>query len=239
MSDALVLLSGGMDSATALAQAMHENPNDNVSAISFKYGSRHQQAELAAACKVADHYDLLHHFIVVMPDIFHGSGSALMGESDVPNEEYHDPEKETPSVTVVPFRNANLISAAVAIAEAQHIGLVYIAVHATDAKGFAYPDCTPEFIGAMAAAVYVGTHRKVRLVSPFQWMSKSETVTRAHSLFVPLQLTWSCYRGGSKACGQCPTCIERIKAFIDAKLIDPIPYEIPVQYPLGCEPWMT
>jgi len=236
---AVVLLSGGMDSAVALAQAIEDGSSQTL-ALSIEYGSRHQVKEIAAARMIAAHYRKrvsLRHMVVQLPNLFDGSGSSLMGESEIPAEEYHDPEKESPSSTVVPFRNAMLISAATAIAASNGFDRVYVAVHMSDASGFAYPDCTPEFMGPMSSAVYTGTHREVRLVVPFQWMAKYQIVKRGADFEVPFNLTWSCYRGGRIQCGQCPTCLERIKAFRDARFIDPVSYAVPVQWSLECKPY--
>jgi 7-cyano-7-deazaguanine synthase len=223
MASKLVLLSGGLDSATALALALSQG--SHVAALSIQYGSVHSDAEGKAAHAVAGFYDLPLEILTLPTSIFRGGNSALLGESNIPNEEYHDPEKETPSATVVPFRNANFIAAAVAQAEARGFEEVWMAVHATDHGGWAYPDCSPEFIGAMAAAVYIGTLRKVRLVAPFINMSKGDIVKVGTQLNVPYHLTWSCYRGGDLACGECPTCLERLKAFRDAGVEDPIKYQ--------------
>jgi 7-cyano-7-deazaguanine synthase len=242
--NAVVLLSGGMDSTTALAQAVVDGAV-NIVAVSFQYGSRHQLQELASAERVVKYYNrfgfCIERVVVIIPHhIFVGSGSSLIGESDIPDEEYHDPEKETPSSTVVPFRNANMISIATTVAESRGYDKVYVGVHATDAQGFAYPDCTPEFMGAMSAAIYVGTHHKVRLVTPFQWMDKSDIVTLAAKLLAPLHLTWSCYRGGEKQCGHCPTCRERLHAFSEAGFIDPVAYEHGEhQMIMMLKPWPT
>lgn len=227
---ALVLLSGGMDSTTALAKALSTFGMEAVEAISVQYGSVHQNAESAAAEVIASYYEVHRRVLYIDPDVFNQGNSALMGKSAIPDEEYHDIETETPSATVVPFRNANFISQAVAVAEGAGYDQVWIANHATDSAGFAYPDCTPEFMGAMAAAVYIGTLRKVRLVTPFQQMSKAEIVGVAADLEAPLHLTWSCYRGAEVACGQCPTCLERIRAFAVAGYVDPINYAIPVAW---------
>jgi len=220
--DNLVLLSGGMDSATALGLAMKDSPN--TMAVSIRYGSVHSDSEAKAALAVANWYGLGLHEVCLPHSIFRGGQSSLLGESEIPTEEYHDPEKETPSSTVVPFRNALFISVAVAMAEAQGCARVWLAVHATDHLGFAYPDCSPEFIGSMLSATYIGTHRKVRLITPFLWISKAQIVRLGMELRVPYQLTWSCYRGGDSSCGECPTCLERKKAFAEACYFDPIPY---------------
>jgi len=218
----IVLLSGGMDSATALALAI-EGATDVV-ALSVQYGSVHEEAEGNAAAWVAAFYHVPLMSIRLPPGLFTGGNSALLGEQSIPSEEYHDITKETPSVTVVPFRNANLISVAVAQAEAHAFDEVWVAVHATDHHGWAYPDCSPEFMGAMSAAVYIGTMRKVRLVTPFIWDTKADIVRKGVKLGVPYNLTWSCYRGGEVACGECPTCIERLRAFAEAGVEDPIRY---------------
>lgn len=227
----LVLFSGGLDSTTALAVAREDCTE--VLALSIMYGSVHSSKEMTAAQRIVQYYKDKHEpgrvleqeFVSLPAIIFQGSGSALLGESEIPNEEYHPIETETPSATVVPYRNGLFIAMAVALAAARSIDQVYIANHATDAQGFAYPDCTPEFVGASMAAAYIGTHRKVRLVTPFQWMSKSGIVEIGFSMHAPYHLTWSCYRGGEKACGRCPTCKERLAAFRINGLKDPIEYE--------------
>ena len=219
----VVLFSGGLDSSTALAMASKRN--DHVLAVSVRYGAVHQVSEIAASVAIAAHYGVEHRIITFPPNIFTGGDSALLGEAPIPTEEYHDPTKESPSATIVPFRNANLISMATAIAEAAGGGSVWVATHATDAGGWAYLDCSPEFIGAMTAAVYIGTLRKVNLIAPFNNMTKAQIVEAGMKLHVPFHLTWSCYRGWSLHCGTCPTCRERHKAFVEANYSDPTIYQ--------------
>lgn len=218
----IVLVSGGMDSAVALASA--SLTSEEVLALSIRYGSTHQQSEMAAAVALADYYEVDHEVLDLPNSIFRGGSSALLGEVPIPAEEYHDIEKESPSQTVVPFRNAILISSAVAQAEARGYDYVWAAMHATDHGGWAYPDCSPEFVGAMASAVYVGTLRKVRLYTPFLFATKADIVVLGDSLDVPFDLTYSCYRGGNIHCGECPTCLERRKAFDTAGMEDPTEY---------------
>ena len=93
-----------------------------------------------------------------------------------------------------------------------------------------YPDCTPEFIGAMAAAVYVGTYHKVRLLTPLQWMDKKEVVLTGMHLEAPYELTWSCYNGAEVACGVCPTCRSRRESFALNGYKDPVPYADEIPY---------
>jgi len=237
MTKRLVLVSGGMDSATALAIAAQDVSAEDLAAISFRYGSRHENAEIGASMNVARYYCNNHSVIPISTQIFEGSGSALIGESAVPNEEYHDPRTETPSVTIVPFRNAIFMSIAVAVAESRGFDEVWIGTHGTDSLGWAYPDCSPEFTGAFSAAAYIGTLHKVRIIAPFMCMTKSEVVTTAYKFHAPLQDTWSCYRGGNMQCGECPTCLERIKAFQDAGFIDPVKYIVEPKWVAGLRMW--
>jgi 7-cyano-7-deazaguanine synthase len=102
--------------------------------------------------------------------------------------------------------------------------VVAFGAHAEDAHNWAYPDCTPEFIGPFGAAVFIGTYQKVRLVAPLMLMNKCEIVELGVRLNAPLAKTWSCYRGGEKHCGTCPTCRARKQAFRDAGEPDPTVY---------------
>lgn len=231
---AVVLLSGGMDSATAMAQARADGCGELVG-VSIRYGSTHQDAETQAAINVAKWFCALHR-IIDTPNLYAGAGSALMGEGEMPHMTYAEIDKQRgPSPTVVPFRNANFISIATTIAIVEGAQYVYMGAHGEDAHNFAYPDCTPEFLGAMANAIYVGTYHEVRLQFPLIWMSKADVCSRALELNAPLHLTWSCYDPidyGSAMpreqrwvqCGRCPTCVERIEAFRKNGIIDPVPY---------------
>ena len=233
MTKALVLLSGGIDSTTLLAKAIEEN--DEVEAISFKYGATHEAQEVAAAFAVALYYQVAAAAIDLPSSIFSGGDSALLGEAEMPEVSYETLDEGGPSPTVVPFRNAVLLSMATALAAARGFDFVYTGNHASDWGGWAYPDCSPEFLGPFSAAVYVGTYHKVRLRAPFQWMTKAEIVRLAAELRVPLKLTWSCYdpqieHASSpkiiiyRHCGVCPTCFERKKAFKDSGVSDPTEY---------------
>lgn len=219
----LVLLSGGLDSCVAATLATQTS--DEVHAISYRYGSLHETQETRAARAIAEHLELATHLVVNLPDVFGGAGSALMGEGAMPAESYEQlSERQGPSPTYVPFRNANLISLAVARAMVIDAQEVWGGAHAEDAHNWAYPDCTPEFNGAMAAAVYIGSYQAVRLVYPFQAFTKDEIVRRGIELDAPLALTWSCYAPvGDPAvpCGECPTCVARAHAFELVGVPDP------------------
>lgn len=224
----VVLLSGGVDSSVVLGMVDGETDlEDDILCLSFSYGQRHQ-GEVVAGAEVAAFYQVIHKVIHLnLP----GGDSVLMNHSaDMPQMTYEELERsEGVSPTYVPFRNANLISRAVA--EALDVGAerVWVGVHAEDARGWAYPDCTPEFIGAMQNAVYVGTYHKVRLLAPLQYLLKHEIVKVGLDLEVPFKLTRSCYEMGNTACGKCPTCVARLEAFRRNGATDPIPYEIGVR----------
>lgn len=222
MPKAVVLTSGGLDSATCLALASKEN---RVIAVNFNYGQKHQ-AEREAAKKLVDFYKVSELVEIQMPDIFRGAGSTLT-DKDKPNPEVTYAEiRDTFGVspTYVPYRNGNLLSAATAVAMVKEADSVWFGAHAEDARNWAYPDCTPEFIGAMANAIYIGTYYKVRLVTPVMWMMKKDIVRLGHELRVPFEITHSCYNNACPACGTCPTCVERKEAFRVNGLVDPIPY---------------
>ena len=241
---AIVCLSGGIDSTVALALALMQC--DEVIAVSFNYDSLHNDVENSASCAIADHYSIPWRNIY-LPSVFKGH-SAIMRDTDIPmpHLSYEElSQQQGPSPTVVPFRNGVFLSVAAAIAAAGEADLIYIGVHASDAHNFAYPDCTPEFIGAMMNAVYVGTYHKVRLVAPLQYMTKGEVIELGSFLDIPFDLTWSCYnpvvvKGSADssvgigpdflACGECPTCIERIQAFKDEGFTDPAAYAIEINW---------
>lgn len=225
----VVLLSGGLDSSTALALCTHGG--DDIYTISFRYGSRHEQCEIEAAEEIRKYYDVSGYAeIHLQEELFHMG--ALTADDMMPHQTYAElKEAQGPSPTYVPFRNGNLISQAVAYAMVVEADRVVIGAHAEDAHNFAYPDCTPEFIGAMAAAVYIGTYHKVRLEAPFQYLSKRQIVELGMTLAVPYEHTWSCYDPVYDedlkqhiACGKCPTCVGRREAFALAGAHDPVPY---------------
>lgn len=221
---AVVSLSGGMDSATALAHAVALYGSRNVYAIGFNYGQRHK-SELTKAALVAEHYNVPFQ-IIDLPRIFAGAGSSLMGDQSVEIiGSYEDLAARFGSQpTVVPNRNMNFIAQAVTFALTHNVGHVIMGAHAGDAANYHYPDCRPAFNGAMAAAIEVATEGAVQLDVPFNWMSKGQVVEEAFRLKAPLHLTQSCYNGQDPACGHCATCYERVNAFCEAGFIDPIPY---------------
>jgi len=219
MSNALVLLSGGIDSTTALALAMERGDHENVLAIIFNYGQRHK-AEVDAAVKIADNYGIVHR----IERIPVGHGGVLMDHhAKMPHMTYEEiAESEGPSPTYVPFRNACFLSHATSNALELGCDTLYAGMHGEDAHNWAYPDCTPEFIGAMQNAIYIGSYFKVRLVCPFTYLTKAEVIAVGMEYDAPYHLTVSCYEGTTPPCEKCPTCIARAQAFKDAGFEDPI-----------------
>jgi len=223
----LVLLSGGMDSVVLATLKMLKYGAENVSAVSFNYQQRHRK-ELKSAAAVVQELGLKEHTILTIPPtILDGSDSVLIDTGATMPQMTYQQIAETPGVspTYVPFRNAMFLSMATALALKNGIDEVAIATHAEDARNWAYPDCTPEFNGAMTNAIYVGSYFKVRLSTPFQWIMKSEIVKIGLEIRSPFDLSWSCYEGREYACGKCPTCVERLAAFDANRAEDPLEYE--------------
>ncbi|NPB05203.1 MAG: 7-cyano-7-deazaguanine synthase QueC [Aquificae bacterium] len=206
----LVLLSGGMDSATLLWLAKREF--DEVYAISFDYGQRHR-VELKYAEELAKLAGVKEHFVVEVPHYRSIKGSALIDESvEVPSGEY--PQNEPP-ITTVPMRNLTFLAIAAGFADAYEIPVIGIGVHALDAP---YPDCRPEFVAAAEAAINAGstfvakTKNRLQVYAPFLGMTKADIAKLGMELGVPFEKTYSCYRGTEPPCGECPTCLQREEA---------------------------
>lgn len=229
---ATVVLSGGLDSAVCLGIAMRMHKE--VNCVSFYYGQTHSLAESEAALRVTDHYNVFLKYISLPVEMFTGTGSTIIAANrlDQPKMTYEEIQASYGvSPTYVPFRNGTLLAAASVYALKSDSQFLYAGMHSEDARNWAYPDCTPEFLGSMANAIFIGTYYKVRLVTPLQWMTKAEIVGKGFELGVPLEMTYSCYAGGDKQCGTCPTCVGRIEAFKANNLIDRAPYAIDVYWP--------
>lgn len=216
---AIVLHSGGIDSTTCLYMAVRAFGRENVVGLSVHYGQRHEK-ELDHALKICELLGVEHH-IVKMTDL--PQSMLTNPDAQVPSASYEE-LGEGVSPTYVPFRNGNLLSHVAAIAQAQGVSAIYFGAHAEDAHNWAYPDCTPEFIGAMANAIYIGTYHQVRLVTPLEWLTKAEIIRIGNALNIPWSLTWSCYKGEPLHCGVCPTCRARQGGFRAADTLDPTSY---------------
>lgn len=223
---AVVLLSGGIDSSTVLGFAIRDVGFGNVTAISVDYGQRHVK-ELEQAKKVAA-YMLVAHEVFKYPAM--QKGGLTDHQADIPNVDYKDIVGVSP--TYVPFRNGTFLSLMAGIMASRlqegETGAIYFGAHAEDAAGDAYPDCRMDFVGAMAAAIYIGTYHKVQVRAPIISMYKDEIVQAGQKLGIPWDLTWSCYKGESLHCGICPTCRARQNGFRKAGIPDPTQYaEVP------------
>ena len=221
----MVLLSGGVDSATCLAKAVRKYGSENVIALSISYGQKHKR-EIEASDKIAKFYGA-EHIYMDLTDIFRYSGCSLLShsEDEIPKESYDEQLKKTdggPVSTYVPFRNGLFLSSAAAMAISNGCSVILYGAHADDAAGSAYPDCSEAFVNAMAAAVYEGSGKTLRLEAPFVKVSKTEVVREGLELGVPYELSWSCYEGGDKPCGRCGTCIDRAEAFRKNGVKDPL-----------------
>lgn len=205
----LVLLSGGVDSSTALALALSQDPQ--VEAISFSYNQKHKELELEAARKIAAFYKVPHQILEVS-SVFSGSKSSLNAGNDI-EVSTGDYAIQTEANTEVEFRNGIFISILTGIAMQKGASEIYFGAHLDD-SGVIYPDCSPEFIEAMNQAVQLGSGGKVRLTAPFGQVKKKDIVAKGVELGVPYELTYSCYNGVYPPCGKCGTCIDRNKAFL-------------------------
>ena len=196
----IVLFSGGYDSTVLLADRVDYGKR-KIIAVSFDYGQTHRAKELAAARKIAKHYGVEHRIVgmssVLLP-------SALTGAIDIP-----ETHAEQPDATTVPARNMIFISIAAGIAEAEGADQILIGSNANDWNG--YVDCRPEFVDAMAKAVMLGTQNNVLLIAPYKNLSKKTISDIAKELEVPVEWSWSCYRGGDEPCNNCGACEERNK----------------------------
>lgn len=222
---ALVLCSGGVDSTTLLAMAVGKYGAENVYALSISYGQRHER-EIDSARKVADHYGVEQRFLD-LASIFADSNCSLLSHSDeeIPEESYAEQLAENGGGTVstyVPFRNGLFLSSAASMALSLGCSVLYYGAHSDDWAGSAYPDCSPAFVAAMNEAIVQGTGGELRLEAPFVRFSKADIVRQGLALGVPYELTWSCYEGGDVPCGVCATCIDRVRAFEENGVVDPL-----------------
>jgi 7-cyano-7-deazaguanine synthase len=225
-SQAVVLLSGGMDSCVSAAIARERLGAGNIAALHASYGQRTQERERRAFEEIADFYEIRERLVVQLDHFRAIGGSALTDRTiAVPEGELSGaaPHGNIP-VTYVPFRNAHFLSVAVSWAEAIGAESVYIGAVAEDSSG--YPDCRPEYYRAFQEVVRAGTRpeTKIEIVTPVITLKKNEIIRRGVELDAPLHLTWSCYQSEDAACGACDSCLLRLRAFAEAGVPDPIPY---------------
>ncbi len=213
MDQAVILLSGGLDSSTLLHYVRRTLGCRQLHALTFRYGQKHaREIECAAwqarAAAVAEHRVL---DLPLLGEIAAGASALTDVRLPVPDLAALSPEQREQPPTYVPNRNMILLSLAAAYAEAQGIADVFYGAQAQDSYG--YWDCTPEFLERMNAALALNRRPAVRLHAPFIRMRKGEILALGRELGVDYARTWSCYRGLERECGACPACVERRAAF--------------------------
>lgn len=208
----LLVLSGGMDSVTML----YDYRDSIAAAVTFQYGSNHNQREARCARINCERLGIewIEIDLSFMAKYF--ESSLLQGADAIPEGNYDD---ENMRSTVVPFRNGIMLAVAAGLAESRHLDGVMIANHSGDHA--IYPDCRPEFIRSMGAAIADGTYEHLKLFAPYTDMTKGEIAVRGKELGVDYSLTYSCYKGGEHHCGKCGTCVERAEALRFAGIMLP------------------
>lgn len=205
-----------MDSVTML----HEYKEQIALAVSFDYGSKHNEREISFARLHCQRLAIEH---LVIPLSFmeqYFTSSLLKGGADIPEGHYADDNMKS---TVVPFRNGIMLSIAAGLAESRHLRHVMMANHSGDHA--IYPDCRLQFVDAISAAISAGTYEHLTVLAPYTDISKTAIAQRGKALGIDYSETWSCYKGGERHCGKCGTCIERKEALRDAGIIDTTDYE--------------
>ena len=215
---ALVVCSGGLDSVTLAYKVAHEGTLTSL--LSFDYGQRHSK-EIDFAAQCAKQLNVAHIVIDLSQVGAQLTGSALTDDIDIPDGHYAE---DSMKVTVVPNRNAIMMTIAFGLATSQGANAVAMAVHGGD--HFIYPDCRPEFIESFATMQKHALDglADIELYTPFLHTDKTEIARQAHQYNVPIDKTWSCYKGTELHCGRCGTCVERIEAFHLAGVQDPTEY---------------
>ena len=214
---AVVLLSGGMDSVAVLYDTLQGS--EVIATLSFHYGSKHNDREIAFAAWQSKKLGVPH--LTIPLDFIgkHFASDLLASGGDIPKGHY---EEESMKKTVVPFRNGIMLAIAAGFAESKEAQSLVIAAHAGDHA--IYPDCREEFMVSMGDAIRLGTYATIELTRPFIHMTKAQIAKRGAELGVDFAQTWSCYVGGEVHCGECGTCVERREAFLLAGLDDPTVY---------------
>ena len=215
MKDAVIILSGGMDSVTLL----HDHKDRIALAVTFDYGSNHNKREAHFAALHCQRLGIEH---LVIPLSFmsqYFKSSLLEGADAIPEGDYADDNMKS---TVVPFRNGIMLSIACGIAESRGLTKVMMANHFGDHS--IYPACTAEFVKPMSEAMRAGTYIGVEVLAPYTGITKADIAKIGKRLGINYAETYSCYKGGERHCGRCGTCLERKEALREAGIEDPTDY---------------
>jgi 7-cyano-7-deazaguanine synthase len=236
---AVVLLSGGMDSALTAAIANRKN---KLAFLHVNYGQKTEKRELKAFNDIADYYKVSLRLIVDISYLKHIGGSSLTDKNikvtkadlcqsaRIPLGRHAFAQAKVIPSSYVPFRNANILSIAVSWAEVLKAGKIYIGAVEEDSSG--YPDCRKTFFDAFNEMVKLGTKpdTKIKIETPLIRMTKKDIVRNSARLKSPLQLTWSCYKNNDIACGECDSCALRLRGFQEAGIPDPVKYKKIINY---------
>ena len=223
---AIVLISGGMDSAVSLGIA--KTLGYDLAALHVNYGQKTEEKEQEAFYDLCEHYNIKNRMIVNVSYLAKFGGSSLTDSSiEVTEADLQNPD--IPS-SYVPFRNANILSIATSWAEVIDAGAIIIGAMEEDSSG--YPDTRKAFFDAYQESVNLGTRPEsnIEIVTPIINMSKKDIIMRGYKLGVPFEKTWSCYKNSEKACGKCDSCALRLRGFQEAGIDDPLDYVVKPDY---------
>lgn len=223
---AVVLISGGMDSA--LCAALAEEDGYSISALHINYGQKTEGRELKAFHDIADFNNAVERLIIELPH-FSAIGASSLTDYSIEVSKADLASKEIPS-SYVPFRNGNILAVAASWAEVIEAKAIYIGAMQLDSSG--YPDCRTEFFDAFEKAINIGTKpgTDIKIITPIINYTKADIVKKGAELSVPFGLTWSCYKESKIACGECDSCALRLRGFQQAGIEDPIPYKNKPKY---------
>ena len=217
-SRAVVLLSGGMDSAVCAALAVRDH---DAAAVHVSYGQRTQERERQSFLAICQRLKI-HDRLMVRNEAFRAIGGSALTDESITVPDAEDIGRDIP-VTYVPFRNAHFLAVAVSWAEVLGAEKVYIGAVEPDSSG--YPDCRPAYYKAFNEVVKTGTRDgRIEILTPLIARRKADIVRLGLELDAPFDLTWSCYSREDEACGVCDSCVLRLRAFEAAGVRDPIPY---------------
>jgi 7-cyano-7-deazaguanine synthase len=221
-AQAVVLLSGGMDSCVCAALAVRDFGAASVAAMHMSYGQRTEKRERQGFLDVCDRLGIAQR-LMLRNEALPAIGGSALTDKNIAVPETGEIADGIP-VTYVPFRNAHFLAAGVSWAEVLGARSIYIGAVEQDSSG--YPDCRPAYYEAYNEVIRIGTKEgEIRIATPLIAMRKSEIVRLGLKLGAPFELTWSCYSRHDRACGVCDSCVLRLRAFEQAGASDPIAYE--------------
>ena len=213
----VVIYSGGMDSFTILHKVQQEGIQ--VFPLTFNYGQKHVK-EIEYARRVCMHHALAHEIIDISTISCLLQGSSLTSDIDIPEGHY---AAESMKSTVVPNRNMIMLSLAIGYAVSIYATRVYFGAHAGDHA--IYPDCRPEFVDRMNEVAKIANYQAVKIYTPYLNVDKGKILAEGLNMSLDYSQTWTCYNGRENACGKCGACVERLEAFANNGVADPLAYE--------------